>query len=279
MSKISSNSSKGKSGNTKQISPSKHWIFVVNNYKQSDIDLFLNSDKSIVPKLCFQEEVGEEEGTPHLQGYLMFTTKKRPFSVFPVTNIHWEPCRNIQASIAYCQKNDTCAGQKWFRNIMRPYVVDIPNMYYWQKEIIELLKGPPKKRLLYWYYEKCGASGKTTLQKYIFTHFEHVLIVSGRASDMKHAVVNYLENNKMYPKIILANIPRTSLDYISYAGIEDVKDMFFHSGKYEGGQVCGPEPHFFIFANEKPDLDAVSHDRWRIHRIKKKKQKKSDKER
>ena len=277
MTKNSSNSSKVKSGNTRQISPAKHWVFTVNNYELDDINLFCDSDSSIVPKYCFQEEVGAE-GTPHLQGYLQFTTKKRPFSVFPVKKIHWEKCRNIQASIKYCQKNDTCSGKKYFRGIQEPYVVNIPNMYYWQKDIIELLKGPVHERRLYWYYEKSGCSGKTTLQKYIFTHFEHVLIVSGRANDMKHAVVNYLEKNNILPKIILANIPRTSLDYISYAGIEDVKDMFFHSGKYEGGQICGPEPHFFIFANEEPDKDAVSHDRWSIHHIRKKKQKKSDKE-
>ncbi len=272
----SSNSSKVKSGNTSQISPSKHWIFTLNNYTQEDIRAFTESDSSIVPQFCFQEEVGES-GTPHLQGYLAFTTKKRPFSVFKTKRIHWEKCRNIKASISYCQKNDTCTGQKFFRNIIRPYTVSIPKMYYWQKDIIKLLKGPVNDRTLYWYYEKVGCTGKTTLQKYIFLNFPHCLIVSGKAADMKHAVVKYIETNNMYPQIILANIPRSSLDYISYAGIEDVKDMFFHSGKYEGGQVCGPSPHFFLFANERPDTHAVSKDRWIIHQIRKKKQNKSDK--
>lgn len=274
MNKNSSNSSKEKLGNTSQISPSKHWVFTLNNYSKDDRALFRDIDSSIVPKYCFQEELGEG-GTPHLQGYLEFETKKRPFSVFNNKKIHWEKCRNIKASIAYCQKNDTCVGKKYFRGIMRPYEVVIKKMYYWQNDIIKLLQGPVNERALYWYYEKVGCTGKTTLQKYIFTHFKHVLIVSGKAADMKHAVVKYIEDKEMYPHIILANIPRSSLDYISYAGIEDVKDMFFHSGKYEGGQVCGPSPHFFLFANERPDKHQVSLDRWHIHQITKKKQNKS----
>ena len=68
MSLDSSNSST-KSGNTKQISPSLNWCFTVNNYNSEDIQMFLKSDSSIVPKFVFQEETGES-GTPHLQGYL-----------------------------------------------------------------------------------------------------------------------------------------------------------------------------------------------------------------
>lgn len=269
--KNSSKSSLG-SGNTKQIPPSKYWCFTLNNYTSQDIDMFKNSDSSIVPKLLFQQEKGES-GTPHLQGVLMFSTKKRPFSVFSNKKIHWEKCRKVDASIAYCQKSDTRIGEPYFRGIQRPYTCEIAKFYYWQKDIMEILKGNPDERILYWYWESKGCAGKTTFQKYIFTHYEGVLIVSGKASDMKHAVVDYINREKLFPKIILCNIPRSSLNYISWTGIEEVKDMFFHSGKYEGGQVCGPNPHFFIFANERPELHNVSEDRWVIHHIKKEKTK------
>lgn len=268
--KNSSNSS-GESGNTKQISPSKNWCFTVNNYNSQDIDMFLNSCSSIVPQFIFQEEKGEN-GTPHLQGYLKFATKKRPLSYFKSTKVHWEKCRSVSASIEYCQKGDSRIGETFRRGINAPFVQTIEKFYPWQEEILSLLKKSPDTRTLYWFWEPKGCAGKTTFQKYVFTHLDGVLIVSGKASDMKHAVVEYLNsNNNCYPRIILCNIPRSSLNYISWTGIEEVKDMFFHSGKYEGGQVCGPCPHFIIFANERPYEEAVSSDRWVIKRIKKKK--------
>jgi hypothetical protein len=263
----SSNSSK-KSGNTKQISPSKHWCFTLNNYNQSHIDMFLNVSSSIVPKFIFQEEKGEN-GTPHLQGYLCFAKKSRPLSVFDSKLIHWEPCRNVKKSIAYCKKGDTRNGKCFGRKISIPFIQSIDKLYLWEEEIITILKKEPDDRTLYWYWEPNGCAGKTTFQKYIFSHFDGVLIVSGKASDMKHAVVEYINKSGDYPKIILCNIPRSSLNFISWTGIEEVKDMFFHSGKYEGGQVCGPPPHFIIFANEYPDKSNVSKDRWIIKKIKK----------
>lgn len=277
MIKNSSNSSKG-SGNTKQIPPSKHWCFTLNNHTDDDIKMFTDVSSSIVPKYVFQEEVGES-GTPHLQGYICFTTKKRPMSVFKTDRIHWEKTKDVKASIKYCQKEDTRAGKVYYRGIQAPYKCVINKFYYWQTDIMDILKDEPDERTLYWYWEPKGCAGKTTFQKYLFTHYEGVLIVSGKATDMKHAVVDYLDKQGVFPRIILCNIPRSSLNYISWTGIEEVKDMFFHSGKYEGGQVCGPNPHFFIFANEEPELSNVSIDRWVICRIKKKKQKKSDKER
>lgn len=278
MQTINSSISSGEIGNTKQISPSKHWCFTINNYDKADIDNIISISSSIVPKYIFQEEIGDE-GTPHLQGYLSFNTKKRPFSVFKKTNIHWEKCRNISASIKYCSKEDTKAGERWIRGIKLPkpkYIKEIKHMYKYQKKIIKLISGEPDERTLNWFYENKGCSGKTTLQKYIYTHFENVLIVGGKASDMKHAVVSHIEKYDEFPKIILANIPRTSMNFISYAGIEEVKDMFFFSGKYEGGQVCGPCPHFIIFSNEEPDYEAVSSDRWNVVKIRVKKKVKSE---
>jgi len=105
---ISSNSSKGKSGNTRQISPSKHWVFTLNNHTLENINEILEC--SSIKRYSFQEETGEN-GTPHLQGYLEFVTKKRPKSIFKNFNAHWEKCRNIKLAIAYTQKDDTRTGK------------------------------------------------------------------------------------------------------------------------------------------------------------------------
>ncbi|GAC77866.1 replication protein, partial [uncultured marine virus] len=101
----SSNSS-GKSGNNKQISPCKHWCFTLNNYKEIDIEVICSN--SSIKRYVFQEEIGVS-GTPHLQGYLEFITKKRPKSEFKSLKAHWTKTRQKKESIIYCQKADTRA--------------------------------------------------------------------------------------------------------------------------------------------------------------------------
>lgn len=111
--KNSSNSSKKKSGNTKQISPAKHWVFTLNNYTPENITELNNC--SSTKRHSFQEEIGET-GTPHLQGYIEFVTKKRPISVFTF-KAHWEKCKSIKAAIEYTQKEDTRSGKQYLKNI------------------------------------------------------------------------------------------------------------------------------------------------------------------
>jgi hypothetical protein len=85
---------------------------------------------------------------------------------------------------------------------------------------------------------------------------------------MKNCVLSYYETNNRLPKIVLIDIPRsTNTDFLSYQGIEEIKNMFFFSGKYEGGMVCGKPPHMFIFANEYPNTNKCSQDRWKIKNI------------
>ena len=65
---------------------------------------------------------------------------------------------------------------------------------------------------------------------------------------MKNGVVEYQKTNSCLPEIVLLNIPRSfNSDYLYNTGVEEVKDMFFYSGKYEGGMVDGNSPHLIIF--------------------------------
>lgn len=270
MSENSSNSSK-RDCNTKQISPSKHWCFTLNNYTNKDLLVLKNINSSIIVRYIFQSEIGEDKGTPHLQGYLEFKSKKRPMSVFKSTSWgsrpHWEKTRHIDKAIEYCKKNDTFSGDiRESRKISLPYTIDI-KFYDWQKKLFDILKKPPDDRSIYWIWEDKGNRGKTVFQKYVFLNLESVVVLSGSAHDMKNGIVQYESRTGCLPKIVLINIPRSKLEYVSYTGIEEIKDMFFFSGKYEGGMVCGPSPHIFIFANDTPERHKLSKDRWKIIRI------------
>ena len=73
---------------------------------------------------------------------------------------------------------------------------------------------------------------------------------------MKNGVIQYkINNDDCEPELIVINLPRSfNSEYLSYTGIEEVKDMCFYSGKYEGGMVVGNCPHLIIFSNELPDM-------------------------
>jgi len=85
----------------------RNWCFTLNNYTQEDIKNFCSSNYNYV----FQEETGKN-GTPHLQGVIMYNNARTFTHMKKLNNkCHWEPCRNKQASISYCSKNDTRTGQ------------------------------------------------------------------------------------------------------------------------------------------------------------------------
>jgi hypothetical protein len=85
----------------------KNFCFTLNNYTDEDltrIDDLIKGDKRIC-YLIYGKEVGSE-GTPHLQGFISFTTKKRWLDVKAIIGgePHVEVSRNVMASIQYCKK-------------------------------------------------------------------------------------------------------------------------------------------------------------------------------
>ena len=260
---ISSNSSIGKSGNTKQISPSKHWVFTLNNHTENDI-LLLTNDSSI-EQLSMQEETGES-GTPHLQGYLKFKTKRRPLSIFGKDfKAHWEKCKRIKESIIYTQKDDTRTGRIFVKGlrIVRPVKCLLTEqLYAWQREIVELTETVPDDRTINWYWEPIGNVGKSQLMRYLVIQ-KGALLVSGKSADIKYQIANC----KQPPDLIIYDIPRTAENYINWTALEEIKNGIFCSSKYESQMVVMNSPHIICFANFEPNVEVMSADRWRVVKI------------
>lgn len=252
-------------GNTSSIgatcSPSKKWILVLNNYDYKDCD----SIREFVMEKCryaiIAREKGEE-GTPHLQGYFELTKKNRPVSLMKKYSDHkrWhfeKAKQSKEINMQYVLKDGDIMFQ-WPRNWAEL------KLYWWQKDLLKELKKEPDDRTIRWIYEEAGCAGKTTFQKYIYNMMNGVIVVSGKLADMKNGVAKYEEKTGLVPRIVLINIPRVSAEYVSIAGIEAIKDMFFYSGKYEGAMVCGPNPHVVCFANSGPPYGDMSEDRWMV---------------
>ncbi len=238
-----------------------YWFFTFNNYNDKDI----KNVCSYFTKYTFQEETGSN-GTPHLQGVCFkrcrFSTLKKAFPT-----VHWERCKNLKASLQYCTKLSTRSGKihtKGFtksKNIIIDYFKN-KKPYIWQQNIIDMLSTKPDFRKIYWYWDSSGNIGKSALTRHLILNYD-VLAVSGNARDIKCAYAKRIDDKKNVDMVII-DIPRSSFNNISYKCIEEIKNGFFFSSKYESNTYVFNIPHVIIFANSKPEISMFSLDRWVI---------------
>lgn len=238
-----------------------------------DLDKIFESIESLFLPLCskfvFGEEYGESKSTPHIEGYLIFK-KKTEFNsiqkIFQFSDLQKSLKKNAEAGIAYCMKEGNKILSHGLPKPLKPLACE-NNLYDWQKDICKIAESEPDDRTIYWFWSKEGNVGKTTFCKYLHRKYGAICL-GGKSSDMKNGIIEYYKTNGCTPEFIVVNIPRSfNQEYLSYTGIEEVKDMFFYSGKYEGGMIDGNCPHLMIFANCHPEKDKMSYDRWNIREL------------
>lgn len=257
------------------------YFFTFNNYKTHGMvsghtDICEHIARRFIEMGCkyiFQEEVGKETGTPHLQGYVNLGDKKRRWTEFKLPKqISWRCVRDHLACQRYCCKEDTRAG-KIYHNMPLPQPVytmkmlDEDQLYDWQRRIIETIKTEPDNRSIWWYYEPKGGAGKSTFCKYLHMKY-NALCVSGKFEGVCQMIAKRYQSTGQYPTLVVVDIPR-SIDtaYVSFQSLEKIKDGYVTSSKYETLEMCFPSPHLIVFSNALPDIDKCSMDRWKIRMI------------
>lgn len=258
-------------GNTKPppkvLRKSRKYTFTINNYDSSIIKKLMeqwNTDLYILGR-----EVGES-GTPHIQGYVEF---KNPRAFTAIKKIM--PTAHIESSkgtrkdnFFYCAKDGDYETN--IKNIIIPRKIINPLegkvLKPFQQDIIDIIKQKPDDRTIYWYWETTGNVGKSSLCKHLCLT-ENCLILNGKQNDMFNAILQWKETKGDFPYIIIIDIPRSTIDYVSWGAIEKIKDGLFYSGKYEGGMVVMNSPHIICMANSRPNESKLSADRWVIENI------------
>lgn len=245
-------------------SRSRAWCFTLNNYTQEDIDFF--TDTLDTEKYVFQEEIGEETGTPHLQGVVYFANARDFTSIRQLhLKCHWERCRDISKAVAYCQKQETRYGKVYAKGFkIKKELKIIKTLRPWQQSIIDELNTEPDDRKVHWFWEETGNVGKTAIVKYILTKYDNALVCTGGdANSIAYQILKYKDD----PDIFIFAYPREKEEKVSFNAIEQVKDGLTFSSKYEGGFKLFNPPHVLIFANWPPDLSKLSKDRWLVTHI------------
>lgn len=264
-------------------------MFTWNNFPEDWADVIRSRVEAVRVKFPLLKWIGGEEvapttGTPHIQGYVEFAPngpnapRVRPVTALGLPKeVHWgdkngKPYRGTrQNNIDYCSKE--C------RNIVSTFKVPkplwVPQIYGWQLDAAALLDEDlesPSWRLtrnIHWFWEPNGNMGKSQFCRWaICTKSpEEILLVSGKGADIKCGIVGHHEKYGDYPEIIIVDLPRESLNYFSYAGLEEIRNGLFFSGKYESGMVIMNPPKMIVMANDEPVEGKWSSDRIKIHRI------------
>lgn len=264
----------GKTGKPSRESKQGHpqhrsWCWTWNNPPVDTVDTILEELRKVSKKGSFQLEKGEQTGTPHFQGWIMFNNAKTLGGVKKILEkAHWEVARgNEEQNLAYTTKSATRVQGPWKWGIAERVKDPLEGyeLYDWQKGLLELFEEEPDKRSIIWLWEPVGNVGKTTFAKHMCMK-EGVIYLSGASKDIKCGIADWINKGKPL-KMAIFDVPRTSMEYVSYQALEEVKNGIFFSGKYESGMVLFNSPHVVVFANMEPEMSKLSADRWRVIKL------------
>lgn len=245
-------------GNTKQISPAIRWCFTLHNPKSEEITELCNISSESSKFCIFSEEFGKSKDTYHIQGYIEFKEKKRPLGIHSNKTIHWEKAKgNREQNVRYIKKEN---GTYWLNGEKVDALRIITTLYPWQMDLLEITRGDPDDRKIYWYKDELGGKGKSAFTKLLCAK-SRAIVLSGKATDCKYGIIKYIEKNGMAPKIVIIDVPRCTGDHISFTAIEEIKNGCFFSSKYESEMVLFNPPHLIVFSNSACPEGKFSDDR------------------
>lgn len=299
---------------------SKYWCFTINNPVASDHDTLTTLSQSThIEYLVIGDEVGED-GTPHIQGFVIFNVRKRFVSAKTLIGdrSHVESTRGTPYQAAqYCKKDGTfqeygdppvniasrngATGHfteyttwctSFFDTNHRPpsereiaiqfphlfiryrnsimdltlHLCPVPNLQddgplrAWQRELAGDLDSDPDDRSIIFYVDPIGSQGKSWFQRWYYTQhpIQTQLMSVGKRDDLAHAI----EESK---NIFLFNVPRNGMEFLQYTILEQLKDKFVFSPKYNSKmKTFRKNNHVIVFCNESPDETKMSPDRYDI---------------
>lgn len=125
----------------------------------------------------------------------------------------------------------------------------------WQSELNRELLEDPDNRKIIWYCDTTGNVGKS----FFANNWEgktKYIINGGKSADIYYAY--------FYEEVIFFDLARQKEDIVAYDVMENFKNGYFLSTKYQVKRVKFNVPHVVVFANFMPDQSKLSADRWDI---------------
>lgn len=129
----------------------------------------------------------------------------------------------------------------------------------WQQTLNNRLLHPPDSRSIVFVVDAAGNKGKSWFARYFSQlHDDAQIIVPGKKADMAFVV-------REDAKTFFFDCPRSKQgDFIQYDFLEELKNGFIFSPKYESKIKKLAVPHVVVLMNEYPDENKLSADRYSI---------------
>lgn len=250
-------------GNTKSSGARNQlyrWFFTI-PYEAISLSQLSQDLSTFCKKYTFSGELSKS-GYKHWQG--CFSLKEKMYfhtvkNIFP-ESAHLQACKDWWKAVNYCKKEETHIEGPYDENTIFSHIELPKKLYDWQERIVHMANQKPNDRIIHWFWEENGCTGKTTLCKYLAVKYDAVVLNNCSTRDGSFA----LPNN---PKIVVVNLTRSNEGHINYGLLEAIKDGLIFSPKYESKMKIFNSPHIFVFANCEPDTSMMSKDRWRIHKL------------
>lgn len=242
---------------------SRIWLCTWNNFPE-DWQAIITSCGAV--EYSAQKEKGKDAEKEHIQFAVRFENPRNFTAMQDLfKGAHIEPAKNWVKAKQYCMKKDTqveegivskpqlACKDPLAGKVLRPV----------QQQIVDIIKSETEDRFIHWFYDSQGNIGKTTLAKSLCLNDSSMVALGGKSADMRYGVQALVVKGKP-PRTVFMNLARSIESFVSYQGIEEVKDGFFFSTKYECGMVIYDSPHVIILSNFLPDTATMSPDRWKI---------------
>lgn len=284
-----------------------HWIITLNNPNQFTLHGLWESRGADMHYLCGQLEEGQNGTTHIQAYLQLKKDQRASYvrdMFLGLAHIEW--CRDNDACRRYCMKTETRVGGPWefgqvkknkgphggrtlgelmalshderlslnapqYNSLVRaeehwrkhqkkergPFAFPLR---IWQRQLLARL-GVAEDRRITWIYDPQGGSGKTRFGSWLGSETNSIYITIEKKENLL-----YIVDDCHYT--IIMDVARSEIEFLNYATLEKLKDGFWVNGKYEGKRVHREDPaNVIVFANQMPDVDKLSRDRWEIYRI------------
>lgn len=129
----------------------------------------------------------------------------------------------------------------------------------WQDSLKAVLDGEPDDRTIHFVVDIVGNSGKTWFAHWYSQQRKDVQVIQpGKKADMAYCLDSTI-------RVLFVDAPRSKQgEFIQYDFLEDVKNGFVFSTKYESRVKQLKSCHVVCLMNELPDMNKLSSDRYNI---------------
>lgn len=244
----------------------KNYCFTLFNYSEEELCQICQVFKSNSIKYVIGREECPTTKKKHLQGFIHSPKKIYLTGLKKLigrNDVHIEACKgNELQNINYCIKGNDYVYYEFEipKKKKEIKILDESKFYYYQRELLKIILSEPDDRTIYWLYEEKGNTGKSTFSKYLgFKH--NAVILSGNKSDMLYTSATYETD------LYIVDISRSEKNKLNYESLESIKNGFYNSPKYESKPIIRNNPHIIVFSNFMPELNKLSLDRWKVHKI------------